>query len=79
MHDHLPDREPVDMSKASASCGRREPHRRVTIDVQQRNFGDVGISPAGGRRRRPHRAGPDNDYVVVPVARIPMAPRSPGA
>ena len=64
--------KPIDMSKASRFMWQDVPNRsgRVTIDVQQRNFGDVGIS-AGWQGDASGRTapGPDNDYVVVPAAK----------
>ena len=64
--------KPVDMSKASRFMWQDVPNRtgRITIDVQQRNFGDVGIS-AGWQGDAAGRTVPaeNNDYVVVPVAK----------
>ena len=64
--------KPVDMSKASHFMWQDVPNRtgRITIDVQQRNFGDVGIS-AGWQGDAAGRTVPaeNNDYVVVPVAK----------
>ena len=64
--------KPIDMSKASHFMWQDVPNRtgRVTIDVQQRNFGDVGIS-AGWQGDAAGRTVPaeNNDYVVVPVAK----------
>ena len=66
--------KPVDMSKASRFMWQDVPNRtgRLTIDVQQRNFGDVGIS-AGWQGDAAGRTVPaeNNDYVVVPVAKNP--------
>src|SRR5689334_7573907 len=64
--------KPIDMSKASRFMWQDVPNRtgRITIDVQQRNFGDVGIS-AGWQGDAAGRTVPaeNNDYVVVPVAK----------
>jgi hypothetical protein len=64
--------KPIDMSKASRLMWQDAPNRggRITIGVPERNFGDVGLS-SGWQGDNSGRTvpGPDNDWVVVPIAK----------
>jgi len=64
--------KPIDMSKASRLMWQDAPNRggRITIGVPERNFGDIGLS-SGWQGDNSGRTvpGPDNDWVVVPIAK----------
>ena len=64
--------KPIDMSKASRLMWQAAPNRggRITIGVPERNFGDIGLS-SGWQGDNSGRTvpGPDNDWVVVPIAK----------
>jgi hypothetical protein len=64
--------KPIDMSKASHLMWQDAPNRggRITIGVPERNFGDIGLS-SGWQGDNSGRTvpGPDNDWVVVPIAK----------
>jgi hypothetical protein len=64
--------KPIDMSRASKLIWHDVPNRggRLTIGVAEREAGDVGLS-SGWQGDNSGRTvpGPENDYVVVPVAR----------
>jgi len=66
--------KPIDMSRSSRLLWHDVPNRggRITIGVQERNFGDVGLSSGWqGDQSGGTAPGADNDYVIVPVARNP--------
>ena len=66
--------KPVDMSRASHLMWHDVPNRggRITIAPAEREVGDVGLSSGWQGDNSGNTApGPDNDYVVVPVARNP--------
>ena len=64
--------KPIDMSKASRLMWQDAPNRggRITIGVPERTFGDIGLS-SGWQGDNSGRTvpGPDNDWVVVPIAK----------
>jgi hypothetical protein len=65
--------KPIDMSKSSHLMWHDVPNRggRITIAVSERNFGDVGLSSGWqGDNSGNTVPGANNDYVIVPVARI---------
>ena len=66
--------KPIDMSKGSRLLWHDVPNRggRVTIGPAERNFGDVGLS-SGWQGDNSGRTvpGPDNDWVIVPIAKNP--------
>jgi hypothetical protein len=64
--------KPIDMSKSSHLMWHDVPNRggRITIAVSERNFGDVGLSSGWQGDNSGNTApGPNNDYVIVPIAR----------
>jgi hypothetical protein len=64
--------KPVDMSRASHLMWHDVPNRagRITLPVAEREAGDVGLSSGWqGDNAGATAPGPNNDYVVVPVAR----------
>ncbi len=64
--------KPIDMSKSSHLMWHDVPNRggRITIALAERNFGDVGLSSGWqGDSSGNTVPGPNNDYVIVPVAR----------
>lgn len=66
--------KPVDMAKASHLMWHDVPNRsgRITIAPVERVFGDIGLSSGWqGDSSGTTAPGPNNDYVVVPVARNP--------
>jgi Alpha/beta hydrolase domain len=66
--------KPVDMTKASGLMWHDVPNRggRLTIVPAERSFGDVGLSSGWqGENAGTTAPGPNNDYVVVPVAKNP--------
>jgi hypothetical protein len=66
--------KPIDMSKSSRLMWHDVPNRggRLTIDVESRTKGDVGLSSGWqGDNSGATAPGPNNDYVVVPVAKNP--------
>ena len=66
--------KPMDMSKSSHLLWHDVPNRggRITIAVDERRSGDIGLS-SGWQGDNAGRTvpGPDNDWVVVPIARNP--------
>jgi len=66
--------KPIDMSKASHLLWQDVPNRggRITIVPQERAFGDIGLS-TGWQGDNSGRTvpGPDNDWVIVPIAKNP--------
>ncbi len=64
--------KPVDMSKASHLMWQDVPNRggRVTINPAERAYGDIGLS-SGWQGDNSGRTvpGPDNDWVIVPIAK----------
>jgi hypothetical protein len=64
--------KPIDMSKASHLMWQDVPNRggRLTIVPAERNFGDIGLS-SGWEGENAGRTvpGPDNDWVIVPIAK----------
>src|SRR5471032_2161445 len=64
--------KPIDMSKASHLMWQDAPNRggRLTIVPNERNFGDIGLS-SGWEGENAGRTvpGPDNDWVIVPIAK----------
>jgi hypothetical protein len=66
--------KPIDMSKSSHLMWHDVPNRggRITIVVAERGYGDVGLSSGWQGDNSGNTApGPDNDYVIVPIARNP--------
>src|SRR5262249_9413663 len=66
--------KPVDMSKSSHLMWHDVPNRagRLTINPIERRNGDIGLSSGWqGDNSGRTAPGPDNDYVVVPVAKNP--------
>ena len=66
--------KPIDMAKASHLMWHDVPNRagRLTIVPAERDFGDVGLSSGWqGDNSGRTAPGPNNDYVVVPVAKNP--------
>jgi hypothetical protein len=66
--------KPIDMSKSSHLMWHDVPNRggRITIVVAERSDGDVGLSSGWQGDNSGNTApGPDNDYVIVPIARNP--------
>ncbi len=66
--------KPIDMSRASRLMWHDVPNRggRITIPAVEREMGDVGLSSGWQGDNSGNTApGPNNDYVVVPVARHP--------
>jgi hypothetical protein len=66
--------KPVDMSKASGLMWHDVPNRagRITIVPAERAFGDIGLSSGWqGDNSGATAPGPNNDYVIVPVAKNP--------
>ena len=66
--------KPIDMSRASRLMWHDVPNRggRITIPAVEREMGDVGLSSGWQGDNSGNTApGPNNDYVVVPVARNP--------
>jgi hypothetical protein len=66
--------KPVDMTKSSHLMWHDVPNRggRITINVAERNLGDIGLS-SGWQGDRAGRTVPsaNNEYVIVPVAHQP--------
>jgi len=64
--------KPIDMSKASHLMWQDVPNRggRVTINPIERGYGDIGLS-SGWQGDNSGRTvpGPDNDWVIVPIAK----------
>src|SRR6266850_322271 len=64
--------KPIDMSKSSRLMWQDAPNRggRITVGVNERNFGDIGLS-SGWQGDNSGRTvpGADNDWVIVPIAR----------
>jgi hypothetical protein len=64
--------KPIDMSKSSHLMWQDAPNRggRITIVPNERNFGDIGLS-SGWEGENAGRTvpGPDNDWVIVPIAK----------
>lgn len=66
--------KPIDMSKSSHLMWHDVPNRggRVTIVPAERNYGDLGLSSGWQGDNSGNTApGPNNDYVIVPIARNP--------
>jgi hypothetical protein len=66
--------KPIDMSKSSGLMWHDVPNRggRITIVEAERALGDIGLSSGWQGDNSGNTApGPNNDYVVVPVARNP--------
>jgi hypothetical protein len=66
--------KPIDMAKASRLMWHDVPNRggRITIAPVERGFGDVGLSSGWqGDSSGTTTPGPNNDYVIVPVAKNP--------
>jgi hypothetical protein len=66
--------KPINMSKSSHLMWHDVPNRggRITIVAAERNFGDVGLSSGWqGDNSGRTAPGPDNDYVIVPIAKNP--------
>ena len=66
--------KPIDLSKSSHLMWHDVPNRggRVTIVPAERNFGDIGLSSGWqGDNSGSTVPGPNNEYVVVPVANNP--------
>jgi hypothetical protein len=64
--------KPIDMSKGSRLMWHDVPNRggRITIGIGERNDGDVGLSSGWqGDNSGSTAPAPNNDYVIVPVAR----------
>ena len=64
--------KPIDMSASSHLLWHDVPNRggRITLGVTERNDGDVGLSSGWqGDGTGGTAPGPNNDYVVVPLAR----------
>ena len=64
--------KPIDMAKASRLMWHDVPNRggRITIVPAERQLGDVGLSSGWqGDASGATAPGPNNDYVVVPIAR----------
>src|SRR3990170_251709 len=73
--------KPIDMTKSSHLMWHDVPNRggRLTIAPAERNFGDIGLSSGWqGDNAGNTVPGPDNDYVVVPVAKNPDGSPVPG-
>src|ERR1044072_8718822 len=66
--------KPLDMSKASHLMWQDVPNRggRITINPIERGYGDIGLS-TGWQGDNSGRTvpGPDNDWVIVPIAKNP--------
>src|SRR5689334_13442232 len=66
--------KPMDMSKASHLLWQDVPNRggRITINPIERGYGDIGLS-TGWQGDNSGRTvpGPDNDWVIVPIAKNP--------
>ena len=66
--------KPTDMSKSSHLMWQDAPNRggRITIVANERNYGDIGLS-SGWQGDNSGRTvpGPDNDWVIVPIAKNP--------
>jgi hypothetical protein len=63
--------KPIDMTKSSHLMWHDVPNRggRITIAEAERNLGDIGLSSGWqGDNSGATAPGPNNDYVVVPVA-----------
>jgi len=66
--------KPIDMSKSSHLLWEDVPNRggRITIVAAERNEGDIGLSAGWqGDNSGNTVPGPNNDYVVVPIAKNP--------
>ena len=66
--------KPIDLGKSSHLMWQDVPNRggRVTIGLAERNFGDIGLSSGWqGDSSGRTTPGPDNDYVIVPIAKNP--------
>jgi hypothetical protein len=66
--------KPIDMTKSSHLMWHDVPNRggRITIVPAERAFGDIGLSSGWqGEASGTTAPGPNNDYVVVPVAKNP--------
>ncbi|MFO1184781.1 MAG: alpha/beta hydrolase domain-containing protein [Bauldia sp.] len=66
--------KPIDMVKSSHLMWHDVPNRggRITIVPQEREFGDIGLSSGWqGDNAGNTVPGPNNDYVIVPVAKNP--------
>ena len=66
--------KPIDMSKSSHLMWEDVPNRggRITIVASERNEGDIGLSAGWqGDNSGNTVPGPNNDYVVVPIAKNP--------
>jgi hypothetical protein len=64
--------KPIDMTKASRLMWHDVPNRggRITIAPAERGLGDIGLSSGWqGDSAGSTVPGPDNDYVVVPIAK----------
>src|SRR5216684_7440769 len=64
--------KPIDMAKASHLMWQDVPNRggRVTIVPAERNYGDIGLSSGWqGDNSGRTAPGPDNDWVIVPIAK----------
>ncbi len=64
--------KPIDMSKASRLMWQDVPNRggRVTINPAERAYGDIGLSSGWqGDNSGRTAPGPDNDWVIVPIAK----------
>jgi hypothetical protein len=66
--------KPIDMTKSSHLMWHDVPNRggRITIVFAERDYGDIGLSSGWQGDNSGNTApGPNNDYVIVPVARNP--------
>jgi hypothetical protein len=71
--------KPIDMSKSSHLMWQDAPNRggRITIVANERNYGDIGLSSGWqGDNSGRTAPGPDNDWVIVPIAKNPDGSRA---